>query len=74
MAVAVWTECINLTVLQKKSGAPEKSGALLFHGLFQGCFGKSGCLRVVFCGEVVVNCVVLRGGLMVVFWGLEICH
>jgi hypothetical protein len=26
---------------------------------------------VVFCGEVVVNCVVKRGGLMVVFRGLK---
>jgi hypothetical protein len=68
---AVWTECINLTVLQKKSGAPAESGALLFYGHFGGCFGKSGCLRVVFCGDFVVNCVVKRGGWMVVFWGAK---
>ena len=30
-----------------------------------------GVLGVVFCGEVVVNCVVKRGGLMVVFLGLN---
>jgi hypothetical protein len=43
MAAAVWTECINLTVLQKKSGAPAKSGALLFYGLFlRGVLGKVG--------------------------------
>jgi hypothetical protein len=29
---------------------------------------------LVFCGEVVVNCVVKRGGLMVGFRGLTICH
>jgi hypothetical protein len=30
---------------------------------FEGCFGKSGVQRVVFCGEVVVKCVadVVRG-------------
>jgi hypothetical protein len=43
-------------------------------GVFEGCFGKSGCFWMVFCGEVVVNCVVNRGGLMVVFPGLKICH
>jgi hypothetical protein len=43
-------------------------------GVFEGCFGKSGCLQVVFCGEVVVNCVVNRGGLMVVSRELKTCH
>jgi hypothetical protein len=41
-------------------------------GVFEGCFAKSECLRVVFCGDVVVNCVVNRGGLMVVFRELNI--
>jgi hypothetical protein len=36
-------------------------------GIFEGCFGESGCLQVVFCGEVVVNCMVNRGGLMTTF-------
>jgi hypothetical protein len=29
-----------------------------FAGVFEGCFGKSALQRAVFCGEVVVNCVV----------------
>ena len=70
---AAWTGCTKL-LFAKKSGASEKSGALLFCGVFWGCFGKSGFLRVVFCGEIVVNCVVNRGGLMVGFWGLKIHH
>jgi hypothetical protein len=34
-------------------------GAISPHLLvfFEGCFGKSGVQRVVFCGEVVVKCV-----------------
>jgi hypothetical protein len=71
MAAAVWTACTKLTVFAEKSKAPAKSGALLFMGVFEGCFGKSGCLKVVFSGEVVVNCVVKRGGLMVIFRGLK---
>jgi hypothetical protein len=43
-------------------------------GIFEGCFGESGCLQVVFCGEVVVDCVVNRGGLTVAFRGLKIRH
>jgi hypothetical protein len=36
----------------------------VFAGVFEGCFGKSGVQRVVFCGEVVVNCVVeVDGGM-----------
>jgi hypothetical protein len=42
MAVAAWMACTNLAVLQKKSGAPAESGALLFLGVFEGCFGKVG--------------------------------
>jgi hypothetical protein len=34
MAAAVWTACTKLIVLQEKSGAPAKSGALLFYGRF----------------------------------------
>jgi hypothetical protein len=60
--------------LQKKSGAPAESGALLFYGSFEGYLGKSECLRVVFGGEVVVNCMVKRGGLMVAFRELKTCH
>jgi hypothetical protein len=29
-----------------------------FAGVFEGCFGKSALPGAVFCGEVVVNCVV----------------
>jgi hypothetical protein len=43
-------------------------------GVFEGCFGKVGCFWVVFCGEVVVNGVVNRGGLHGCFWGLKTCH
>jgi hypothetical protein len=43
-------------------------------GLFEGGFGKSGCFWMVFCGEVVVNCVVNRGGLRGCFLGLKMCH
>jgi hypothetical protein len=39
-------------------------------GVFAGGFAKSGWLDMVFCGEVVVDCVVKRGPLMVVFWRL----
>jgi hypothetical protein len=74
MAAAVWTACTNLTVLQKKSGAPAESGALLFLGVFEGGFGKSGCFWMVFGGDFVVNCVVNRGGLRGRFRGLKICH
>jgi len=34
---------------------------------FQGVFAKKGVFSVVFCGEVVVDCVVNRGALMAVF-------
>jgi hypothetical protein len=36
---------------------------------FEGGFGKSGCFCVVFCGEVVVDCVVNRGWSTVDFAG-----
>jgi len=41
---------------------------------FQGVFAKQGVLLWCFCGEVVVDCVVNRGALMVAFWRLKICH
>jgi hypothetical protein len=74
MAAAVWTACTKLLFAGKKCGAPESCllrGFCCFMGIFEGCFGKCGCLRVVFCGEVVVNCVVKHGGLMVVFRELK---
>jgi hypothetical protein len=43
-------------------------------GVFEGGFGKSGCLVWCFGGEVVVNCVVNRGWLTADFAGLKICH
>ena len=46
-------------------------GLCCFMGVFKGCFVKVGVFWVVFYGEVVVNCVVNRGGLMVVFLGLK---
>jgi hypothetical protein len=42
--------------------------------LFRGVFAKSDVLVWCFCGEVVVNCVVNRGALLVVFWRLKTCH
>ena len=72
MAAAVWTACTKLLFAEKK-WSPGAScfapGLCCFTGVFEGCFGKSGCKSVVFCGEVVVNCVVERGGLMAVFAG-----
>jgi hypothetical protein len=43
-------------------------------GVFDGAFGKSGCLVWSFCGEVVVNCTVDRGSRMVVCAGPKIFH
>jgi hypothetical protein len=43
-------------------------------GVFEGCFGKSSVFRVVFGGDFVVDCVVKRGGLAVVFGGLKTRH
>jgi hypothetical protein len=40
----------------------------------RGVFAKKAVFSVVFCGEVVVSCVVNRGALMAVFWRLKICH
>jgi hypothetical protein len=36
-------------------------------GVFEGGAGKVGFFGMVFCGEVVVNCVVDRGWLTVIF-------
>jgi hypothetical protein len=41
---------------------------------FQGVFAKNDVLVWCFCGEVVVNCVVNRGALLVVFLRLKTCH
>ena len=43
-------------------------------GFFVGVFVKKCVLVWCFCGEVVVDCVVNRGALMVVFWRLKTCH
>jgi hypothetical protein len=40
----------------------------------QGVLAKKGVLLWCFCGEVVVDCVVNRGALMVGFWRLKKCH
>jgi hypothetical protein len=45
-----------------------------WRGVFSGVFAKKGVLVWCFCGEVVVNCVVNRGAVMVGFWRLKICH
>jgi hypothetical protein len=66
MAAAVWTACTKQLVAEN-SKAPGRPGALLFLAVFEGGFEKSVLLGVFFCGEVVVICVVKRGGLMVVF-------
>jgi hypothetical protein len=42
-------------------------GFCCFAGVFEGCFAKMAVQNVVFCGEIVVKCVVKRGELMVVF-------
>jgi hypothetical protein len=47
---------------------------LWWRGVFSGVFAKKGVLLWCFCGEVVVDCVVNRGALMVDFWRLKKCH
>jgi hypothetical protein len=49
--------------LRKKVNPGASQGFAVFAGVFEGCFGKSVCWWMVFCGEVVVGCVV-----NVVFW------
>jgi hypothetical protein len=39
-------------------GPGASRGFAVFAGVFEGCFGKSGDLWMVFCGENVVKCVV----------------
>jgi hypothetical protein len=43
-------------------------------GVLLGVLAKNGVLVWCFCGEVVVDCVVNRGALMVAFWRLKIRH
>ena len=71
---AAWTACTKLLFVRKKVGPRSDPGLCCFMGIFEGCFGKSGCLWMVFCGVVVVNCVVKRGELMAVLRGLKTCH
>jgi hypothetical protein len=71
---AAWMECTNLSVLQKKVEPRQSPGLCCFMGVFEGCFGKVVVFWLVFCGEVVVNCVVNRGGLQGCFWALRTCH
>jgi hypothetical protein len=74
MAAAVWTACTKTVFAEKKWSPGETRGFTVFTGVFEGCFGKTGCQEMVFCGEVVVNCVVKRGELMVTFRRLRIRH
>jgi hypothetical protein len=66
MAAAVWTACTK-KVFSKKVRPWGNPGPYCFMGLFEGVFWKNGLLGVVFCGDLVVDGVVRRGGLMVVF-------
>jgi hypothetical protein len=45
-----------------------------WRAVFSGGFAKKGVFGVVICGEVVVDCVVNRGALTVVFRRLKMCH
>jgi hypothetical protein len=51
----------------EKKWSPERSGFLVFAGVFEGGFGKCGVSVWCFCGEVVVECMVKRGSLTDVF-------
>jgi hypothetical protein len=53
--------------LREKAGRGGGWDLCAFAGVFEGGFGKSGVQWVVFCGEVVVNCVVNVDGGMRVF-------
>jgi hypothetical protein len=44
--------------LREKSGCGGGGGFRLFAGVFEGVLGNTRCSGVVFCGEVVVICVV----------------
>jgi hypothetical protein len=39
-------------------GPGVSQGFAVFAGVFEGCFRKSGDLRMVFCGDNVMECVV----------------
>jgi hypothetical protein len=43
-------------------------------GFFEGVWEKVGVFSVVFCGGVVVNCMVERGELHGCFGALKTCH
>jgi hypothetical protein len=77
MAAAVWTACTKL-LFAEKSLAPEKAGSspgpCCFMGVFEGVWEKVGVFSVVFCGGVVVNCMVERGELHGCFGALKTCH
>jgi hypothetical protein len=45
-----------------------------WESVFPGVSAKKSVFGVVICGEVVVDCVVNRGALTVVFWRLKMCH
>jgi hypothetical protein len=49
-------------------------GFVVFVGIFEGCFAKNGWRTWFFDGVIVVNCVVKRGGLMVVCSGRKTRH
>jgi hypothetical protein len=51
----------------KKMGGPLASHFCCFFGVSRGGCSKSGVLRVVFCGENMVECVVKGGALDVTF-------
>ena len=77
MAAAAWTACTKLLFAEKNGNPGARRlapGFCYFAGVFEGGFGKSGLKRVVFCGEVVVICLVERGGLTVVVSALRFCH
>jgi hypothetical protein len=53
--------------LREKAGRGGGPDLCAFAGVFEGGFRKSTVQRMVFCGEVVVNCVVNVDGGMGVF-------
>ena len=52
-----------------RGGGGRRDGC--FCRVFEGCFGKMRCLRVVVCGETVVECVVLLVGRQALFRALN---
>ena len=64
---AAWTACTKLRFAEKKVEPRSElfaPGFLLFLGVFEGCFEKSGGARVVFCGDFC-------GGSVVGMWFLD---